>query len=670
MADKPISLQKLVNADKDADTLEQVTSADKYTTIVSRLGRQYPSLAKALQTIIDAGGFKPYSTEAELKASVPVIVPSAAYAFDTKKVWLWNGSAWIDEGTSALDQAKLDSSIKTNLLARDEVSKLDNYAFVIADEENNVGLGLNKDNSLDVAGASLQQTDKQADLVWGVADEDGNVSIGAMATGSALVAGQMHEQSNVSAIVDELGNVTNVLKDGDLYQKVIYSEQIYADAVTQKITSCYEENGNIFVVHAGEITQITFDGLNKNPVFASNRVIFLSKKQRNTYKQYQYKDGVISRYYPNADFAKYRQIVGTGQSLMLGVELLALDHDALKGAYKIGGHNVIARHDNANKGDIELLSEGLYQTISTGFAKQLDQAGTLMSGCARGGTLYADCKKGAQYGIFESCIAQVDLVHQKDKNSDVPAIIVIHGEADGSASNTVYDQNLRQWLDDFNTDIRAKIGHSSAVMLTCQTSSASGYKTLATRDQFTTPFLQLKASNNNPDIFLVGPKYQYAYKDYAHIQAADTRHLGEMYAKVYRKVCIEGVDWKPLQPTNFVVSGNQIVIDFYVPVAPLQFDTSIITSIANQGFELTNSGSVTITNVQITSATQVIITCSANVPNNAVLSYAFYNGTTASISGRVAGSRGTLKDSDNTQDKYGYMPLNNWCVTFKQTLTV
>ncbi|MCB8769353.1 pyocin knob domain-containing protein [Acinetobacter soli] len=106
MADKPISLQKLVNADKDADTLEQVTSADKYTTIVSRLGRQYPSLAKALQTIIDAGGFKPYSTEAELKASVPVIVPSAAYAFDTKKVWLWNGSAWVDEGTSALDQAK------------------------------------------------------------------------------------------------------------------------------------------------------------------------------------------------------------------------------------------------------------------------------------------------------------------------------------------------------------------------------------------------------------------------------------------------------------------------------------------------------------------------------------------------------------------------------------
>lgn len=149
MADKPISLQKLVNADKDADTLEQVTSADKYSTIVSRLGRQYPSLAKALQTIIDAGGFKPYSTEADLKASVPVIVPSAAYAFDTKKVWLWNGSAWLDEGTSALDQAKnyanqqiaqtnfdVSNKLKINLDFHKDDGFLDN--FLILDKNLNI----------------------------------------------------------------------------------------------------------------------------------------------------------------------------------------------------------------------------------------------------------------------------------------------------------------------------------------------------------------------------------------------------------------------------------------------------------------------------------------------------------------------------------------------------
>ncbi|WP_151815070.1 hypothetical protein [Acinetobacter soli] len=147
MADKPISLQKLVNADKDADTIEQVTSADKNTTVVSRLGRQYPSLAKALQTIIDAGGFKPYSTEAELKASVPVIVPSAAYAFDTKKVWLWNGSAWLDEGTSALDVAI--QNIKVFVDHRDYGS-----IFVVEDAVGNIVAALRADGSLLLTGLS------------------------------------------------------------------------------------------------------------------------------------------------------------------------------------------------------------------------------------------------------------------------------------------------------------------------------------------------------------------------------------------------------------------------------------------------------------------------------------------------------------------------------------
>lgn len=233
-----------------------------------------------------------------------------------------------------------------------------------------------------------------------------------------------------------------------------------------------------------------------------------------------------------------------------------------------------------------------------------------------------------------------------------------------------YDLCLRELTDDYNNDIQAATGlPSSAVLITCQTSSASGYKTVAQRDVFQTPFAQLKASNDYFDIYLVGPKYQYQYVDHAHVNKYGIRHHGEMFAKVYKEVVIAGNDWKPLQPTKFTVSNKQIVIDFYVPVAPLQFDTSIISAVKNQGFELTNSGSVTITNVQISKANQVTITCSANVPAEAVISYAFYNGTYQK-SGREEGSRGTLKDSDNTADLYGYMPLNNWCVTFKQKLIV
>lgn len=546
---------------------------------------------------------------------------------------------------------------------------IDDYAFVLADEQNNVGFGVNEDGSVEMSGAKHQETGKQAGLVWAVADEEGSVALAATSDGGSIVAGFKHEQSKVSGFVDEDDNAALVLDDGVLYQPQIHSKQIYSEQFIQPEISAFEDAGNIYIVNSGEVTQITNDGLNKNPVWSGDRIIFVSKKQRGVWKQYQYKDGVISRYYPYADLAEYIQIILTGQSLAEGLANPYIDRQIVDGGWRIGGVNALGTNAANLTGGIIPMQEVNNESIFTGFMKTLGVSKLTASGSARGGTTYANLKKGAQYSVFENCISQAQLIHTADQKSFIPAIFVIHGEADGSASNAVYDQNLREWLDDFNASIKAIKSHSSAVMLTCQTSSASGYKSAANRDQFTTPFLQLKASNENPDIFLVMPKYQYNYKDYAHPLAPDTRHMGCMYAKVYKKVVIDGDDWKPLQPTNFTVLDNQIVIDFHVPVAPLQFDTSVITAVANQGFELTSASGVTITDVQITSATQVTITCSANVPNNAVLSYAFYNGTTASTSGRVAGSRGTLKDSDNTPDDFGYMPLNNWCVTFKQILS-
>jgi hypothetical protein len=76
------------------------------TNITSRLGRVYPSMAKALYQVIQTGGFEPFLTEAALLASVPTVPKKAAKALDTKKIWYWNGSSWADTGLSELDQAK------------------------------------------------------------------------------------------------------------------------------------------------------------------------------------------------------------------------------------------------------------------------------------------------------------------------------------------------------------------------------------------------------------------------------------------------------------------------------------------------------------------------------------------------------------------------------------
>lgn len=609
-----------------------------------------------------------YKTEVELKAFTPTTTNYTAKALDTKKVWLWDGSKWNDTGLSELDLANNNTKSEINRLASAKEKSIEDYAFVVADDENNVGFGVNEDRSVEMAGAHHTETDKLSKMVWGIADEDGNVSTGATSDGGSIIAGLKHEQSAVSGVVDEFGNIVLVLVGGVLYQPEIKAKQIFSEQFIQPEISAFEDNGNIYIVNSGEVTQITNDGLNKNPVWAGDRIIFVSKKQRGVYKQYQYKDGIISRYYPNKSLAKYVQIILTGQSLAEGLANPYIDRQVVEGTYRIGGVNAVGTGASNLTGGILPMQDVNHESIFTGFMKTLGVPKMTASGSARGGTVYADLKKGAQYSVFENCISQAQLIHTADPKSFIPAIFAIHGEADGSLSNVNYDKNLREWLDDFNASIKAIKGSSSAVMLTCQTSSASGYKSLANRDQFTSPFLQLKASNENPDIFLVMPKYQYNYKDYAHPLASDTRHMGCMYAKVYKKVVIDGEDWKPLQPTKFTVSGNQIIVDFHVPVAPLQFDTATVVNPGNYGFDLTNAGSVLISSVEITDPNQITLTCSAPVPANSILSYAFYSGTQG-VSGRVDGARGCLKDSDNTADLFNYMPLNNWCVTFKQILT-
>lgn len=79
-----------------------------YTKISSEINRAIATEESLqLQISTNINGIKYFETEAELLSFTPSeIDPKQAYAFDTKKNYLFNGSAWSDEGVSALDQAK------------------------------------------------------------------------------------------------------------------------------------------------------------------------------------------------------------------------------------------------------------------------------------------------------------------------------------------------------------------------------------------------------------------------------------------------------------------------------------------------------------------------------------------------------------------------------------
>ncbi|WP_347452786.1 hypothetical protein [Acinetobacter thermotolerans] len=100
-----ISVQKLENADKDATSLDTFISGTDSTTVTTRKGRTYPSLANAVRQVMETGGFEPFATELDLLASIPTIEKKAAKALDTKKIWYWDGSKWNDTGLSEKDSA-------------------------------------------------------------------------------------------------------------------------------------------------------------------------------------------------------------------------------------------------------------------------------------------------------------------------------------------------------------------------------------------------------------------------------------------------------------------------------------------------------------------------------------------------------------------------------------
>lgn len=106
MADEIVTRQQLVDAGLDAESLQTFISGSDIEDVLTRLGKIYPTLAKLIRILMETGGWKAYETEAILLAATPLVNPSVGYAFDTKKLYLWNGTIWKDEGLSPLDLAK------------------------------------------------------------------------------------------------------------------------------------------------------------------------------------------------------------------------------------------------------------------------------------------------------------------------------------------------------------------------------------------------------------------------------------------------------------------------------------------------------------------------------------------------------------------------------------
>lgn len=140
---EPITLEQLQNASRDADTLAKVINGDEHTDVTSRLRATYPTLSKALKTLMQNGllNATAFATHAELLSSQ---LDDGSYAvvtddttdtlkngFYKKDGGQWQAIAW--NPTNQALQAIDDLNIQPDQVVHDNDGNVYDFAAVNPD---------------------------------------------------------------------------------------------------------------------------------------------------------------------------------------------------------------------------------------------------------------------------------------------------------------------------------------------------------------------------------------------------------------------------------------------------------------------------------------------------------------------------------------------------------
>jgi len=258
-----------------------------------------------------------------------------------------------------------------------------------------------------------------------------------------------------------------------------------------------------------------------------------------------------------------------------------------------------------------------------------------------------------------------DVAAKLGKSYVVRTVTTVHGEPDHIDQNAAYGRRPREWQRDYEADVKALTGQAEAFPML---ESQIGNWTKVGQPTSAIQAAQLAAHVASAGkIVLVGPKYQLAHApDGVHLTNEGYRHMGEEYAKVYRRVVLEGRAWEPLRPRKITRSGAAIAVEMIVPSprARPRRDARLGSAHPRVFVRRCRRAPVPIAKVEITAPDKVTVSLTSAPAGPGRLRYA-HSAPEGANGGPTSGSRGNLRDSDPTRSRYGY-PLYNWSVHFDE----
>ena len=284
-----------------------------------------------------------------------------------------------------------------------------------------------------------------------------------------------------------------------------------------------------------------------------------------------------------------------------------------------------------------------------------------------GNKSFEELAKGTVYyqRLIDVITTANTLARADNKVFVVPAISWVQGKSTNNDS-TYYDL-LGDLQADLDEDIKEITGQTVDVKLIVWQAVFGNTTPKRFYDRY------VYASEKYPNVICSGTFYNFDHvaNNNLHLTAKSQDWLGAQLGIAYKRTIIDGEKFIPLKPKKVEVYGNIAYLDFYVPVKPLVFDTTLVASISNYGFQIFDNSDTekTITSVSIVAPDRIKIVCADTI---ATTDHIVYGGNGGSDYSPTTGKRGNLRDSQpiiytnhNNDDLHCY----NWCVVFDKTIS-
>lgn len=625
---EPITIQKLIEASMDSDSLEILVNGDENTQVTTRLGETYPSAKKAINIMFEAGGLPatPFKTKALMTASDLI---DGSYAqvtdddvIDTDGTIGKNNGLYIKE-TGVWIKSSYDPVNHAEKKVNDEIDKIGlsknkDHPFSVTDSFDNLAFAVTGDGTVLASKVALDSTDAEInnddEYAFAVGDKQGNKAL-AVSYNGEVFAGKL--------------NTKELIVKGDSIVDIVAKLQ----SNTAKNNGHFEANLNHFEIYGQSLSQGAYSQPIQTLTQRYDSLMFVGgiRPQNPSY--------IVDDFY--ADFIPLIESKDAGT--YVGYET------------PCGGATDAVKQLISDENGID-YTEQSYQLLGTA--------------CGQGGVSIAQLSTTFLNNNLKPAITNAfNLAQAKGMTYAMPLMGWVQGEQDNKPDGPTiqaYQDALQSLI--VLVDTHLKTLNSELTLDGVITTQLCSFKTSGRAE----PHIELAIYNasiaENNNVYLACPLYIFDYADGYHLNGVSSKWMGAYIGLVYKRVVVDKERWLPVHPISHVKQGKILEVKFHVPVQPLVFDTEHVSLNTDYGFELVDDSNnkIAISSVQITQGDTLKIITAIPIPAGAKLRYAW---TPSAVPNRATGPRGNLRDSqgnDMVFDPKGInKPLHNWAPIFQ-----